>query len=68
MDFQWIVAQIVYSHQRIRNRSPNRVLTPADKDLENAHFIFCSPFQNLRLGSIKLPKCEFSRMQNFVFK
>ena len=28
----------------------NRVLTPAEKGLENAHFIVCSPFQNRRLG------------------
>ena len=31
-------------------RSPNRVLTPAEKGLENAHFIVCNPFQNLRFG------------------
>ena len=35
-------------------RSPNRALTPAEKSTENAHFIFCNPFQNLRLGTIQL--------------
>ena len=30
-------------------RSPNRVLTPAEKGLEIAHFIFGNSFQNLRV-------------------
>ena len=35
-------------------RSPNRVLTPEEKGIENTHFIFCNPFQNRLLGGIKL--------------
>ena len=42
------------SSHHIMVRSPNRVLTPAEKGLENAHFIFCNPFQNLRLGCTKM--------------
>ncbi len=35
--------------------SPNRLLTPLKKCFEHPDFIFCSSFQNLRLGWIKLP-------------
>ncbi len=36
-------------------RSPNRVLTPLKSaSFENLDFIFCSSFQNLRLGGIKM--------------
>jgi hypothetical protein len=36
-------------------RSPNRVLTHLKKaSFENPDFLFCSSFQNLRLGGIKL--------------
>ena len=36
-------------------RSPNRVLTPAEKGVENTHLIFCNSFQNLRLETIYVP-------------
>ena len=47
-------------------RGPNQVLTPAEKYSKTR--IFCNLFQSLRLSGIKLPKCKYSRMQNFVVK
>ena len=39
----------------------NRSLTPAEKSLENEHFIVCNPFQNLRLGGMVF----FSHLSHF---
>jgi hypothetical protein len=32
-----------------------------EKGVEHLHFIFCSAFQNLRLGSIELPTPDWAR-------